>query len=226
LGHNVQPAATAAGSDRLFTNLYIVSRTAAALLASNLRKLNYFPQGDIMKKLMFLAAAVCLMAVAAFAQDKKAANFSGTWTLDVSKSKLGNAPTTIESQTLTVTQTDKDLKVEQVTKRTAPPAGGGGGGGGRMGGMMGGDGTNTYTLDGKEAKSEITTPMGSMAVATTAKLDGGKFVLTRTVNTPNGARTSSESWELSSDGKTLTITATRPTRDGGTDTTTKVFTKS
>jgi hypothetical protein len=179
--------------------------------------------GGFMKKTLFLTAALCLFSMAAFAQK---ASFSGTWTLDVSKSKLGNGPA-IESQTLTVTQTDKDIKVEQVTKRAAPTAGApAGGGGGRMGGgMMGGDGTNTYTLDGKEVKSEITTQMGSMAVVTTAKLDGGKFVLTRTVNTPNGARTSSESWELGADGKTLTITATRPNRDGGTDTTTKVFTK-
>jgi hypothetical protein len=181
-----------------------------------------------MKKLFFATAVVCLFALAAFAQ--KAPNFSGTWTLDLSKSKLGNAPSTIESQTLTVTQTDKDIKVDQVTKRSAPPAGGGGGGGmgggGRMGGGMGGDGSNTYMLDGKEVKSEIQGQMGSIPVSTTAKLDGGKLVITRTITTPMGARTTSDSWELSSDGKTLTVTSQRPNRDGGTDTSTKVFTKS
>ena len=180
-----------------------------------------------MKKLFFAAAVVCLFAFSAFAQ--KAPNFSGAWTLDLSKSKLGNAPTTIESQTLTVAQTDKDLKVDQVTKRTAPPAGGGGGGtggGGRMGAGMGGDGSNTYTLDGKEVKTEIQGQMGSMAVSTTAKIDGGKLLITRSIATPNGARTTSDSWELSADGKTLTITSQRPNRDGGTDTITKVFSKS
>jgi hypothetical protein len=179
-----------------------------------------------MKKLFFAMAVVCLFVLAAFAQ--KAPNFSGTWNLDLSKSKLGNGPSTIESQTLTVTQTDKDIKVDQATKRSAPPAGAGGGmgGGGRMGGGMGGDGSNTYMLDGKEVKSEIQSQMGSIPVSTTAKIDGGKLVITRTVTTPMGARTTSDSWELSSDGKTLTVTSQRPNRDGGTDTIIKVFTKS
>ena len=181
-----------------------------------------------MKKVFILAAMVCSLSIAAFAQDKKA-DFSGTWTLDVSKSKLGDR-NNIESQTLTVTQTASDIKVESATKRSAPPAGapaggGGGGGMGRGGGFGGGDGTTTYTLDGKEVKSEIQGQMGSMAVSTKAKLDGGKFMVTRTITTPMGDRVSSESWELSTDGNTLTITSQRPNRDGGTDTTTKIFVK-
>lgn len=176
-----------------------------------------------MKKLLFLTAAVCLFSVAAFAQDKKA-NYSGTWTLDVSKSKLGDR-NSIESQTLTVTQTATDIKVETATKRAAPPAGAGGGGGMGRGGGFGGDGTTTYALDGKEVKSEVQGQGGSMGVTTKAKLDGGKFMVTRSVTTPMGDRVSSESWELSADGNTLTVTSQRPNRDGGTDTTTKVFTK-
>jgi hypothetical protein len=134
----------------------------------------------------------------------------------------------IESQTLTVTQTANDIKVDTATKRT-PPAGGGapGGGGGRMGG--GADGAATYTLDGKDAKTEIAGPGGNMVpVTTNAKLEGGKLVLSRstTFNTPNGAitSTSKETWELSADGKTLTVTTERTT-PRGTDTTTKVFVK-
>ncbi|MEK7855973.1 MAG: hypothetical protein AAB288_07780, partial [Acidobacteriota bacterium] len=95
-----------------------------------------------MKKLLFLAAVMCVFSITAFAQ--KTANFSGTWALDASKSKP--AETMIESQTLVVTQTAADLKVERSTVRKAgggPPAGGppGGGGGGRGGMMGGGDGT-------------------------------------------------------------------------------------
>lgn len=179
-----------------------------------------------MRKLLFLTVAVCLFSIAALAQDKKA-DYSGTWTLDVSKSKLGDR-NNIESQTMTVTQTDKDIKVETATKRAAPPAGapaGGGGGMGRGGGFGGGDGTATYILDGKEVKSEIQGQMGSMAVSTKARFDGGKFVTIRTMTTPMGDRVTSESWELSTDGNTLTLTSQRPNRDGGTDTTTKVFTK-
>ena len=115
------------------------------------------------------ASAQGSIASAATASQAKTANFAGTWTLDVTKSKLGDR-NSIESQTLTVTQTEKDITVATATKRLPPPADapqGGGTGGGRpgggMGGMMGGgDGTKTYTLDGKEVKSETQGPQGSI----------------------------------------------------------------
>lgn len=177
-----------------------------------------------MKKILFLAAAFCLFSMAAFAQ--KSANFSGTWVLDASKSKP--AETFVESQTLVVTQTAADLKVERTTARKAAanPGGGppGGGGGGR-GGMLGaGDGATTYTLDGKAVKSEVQGPGGAVQLTTTAKLDDKGFKVTRSVETPMGARETSEKWWLNADG-TLSIESTRPTRDGGTDTTTRTYTK-
>lgn len=182
-----------------------------------------------MKKHLILAAvAVFAFALAANAQD---ANFSGTWNLDVSKSKLSGPP--IESQTMVVTQSGTELKVETTTKRGAPPAGapqgpppgGGMGGGGGRGGMMGGgDGTMTYTLDGKGKASTMSTQMGDLQIMTTAKQDGSKIEITRSVETPMGARSTTEKWTLGADG-TLTIESQRPNRDGGTDTTTRVFTK-
>lgn len=182
-----------------------------------------------MKTLFFaLTAVLCLFTFSAFAQ--KAPNFGGTWTLDVSKSKLGDR-NNIESQVLTVTQTDKDIKIETATKRAAPPAGSGGGGGGfGGGGRMGGDVPATYTLDGKETKIDMAGPGGNtIPVTLKGKVDGGKLYLSRssTFNGPNGevTSTSKETWELSSDGKTLTVNAER-TSPRGTDTTTKVFTKS
>ena len=90
--------------------------------------------------------------------------------------------------------------------------------------MGGGDGTVTYTIDGKEVKSEMTTQMGSMQVSTKAKLDAGKLEITRTITTPMGDRVSTEKWTLGTDG-TLSIASQRPNRDGGMDTTTKVFSK-
>lgn len=170
---------------------------------------------------------MCLFSVAAFAQ--KTADFSGTWVLDASKSKP--AETMIESQTLVVTQTAADIKVERTTVRKAaanpgggPPAGGPPGGGGRGGMMGGGDGTTTYALDGKAAKSEIQGPGGPMQVTTTAKIEEKALKITRSVETPMGARESTEKWWLNSDG-TLSIEATRPNRDGGTDTTTRTYAK-
>ena len=181
-----------------------------------------------MKKQFVLAAVFSLFVLAISASAQKTTDFSGTWNLDVSKSKLTGRDAGIESQVLTVTQTATDLKAETSTKRTTPagaPAGGPpGGGGGRMGGGMGGDMPMTYTLDGKEVKTEMQGGQGTMQVSTKAKLDGGKLEITRSITTPMGDRTSTEKWWLNADG-TLSVESARPNRDGGTDTTTKVFTK-
>jgi len=171
-----------------------------------------------MKKNMLLAAMFSLFvfAVAASAQT----NFSGKWSLDVSKSKLGDR-NSIESQTLTVTQTDKEIKVETATKRAESAAGGRG----RFGG---GDGATTYSLAGKETSVSVDGPMGPMPVALTAKFDGGKLHLSqaRTFNGPNGEVkvTTKDTWELGADGKTLTVNR-ESTSPRGSNSTTFVYTK-
>ena len=183
-----------------------------------------------MKKIFFLAAVVCLSTVAAFSQAKPT-DFSGTWALDVSKSKL-DARARIESMTMTVTQTDKELKVATETKRTPPPAdapGAGSGGGGGMGrGFGGGDSTSTYSLDGKETTAEIDGPNGKMPVKYKATIDGAKASLSqsRTFNSPMGevSVTTKESWTLSADGKALTIER-ESTSPRGTSSSTLVFAK-
>ena len=183
-----------------------------------------------MKKVLFFTALICLTAFSAFAQDKKAADFSGSWTLDASKSKLDERAR-IESMTLNVTQTDNDLKVETATRRTPPPEGAmndGGQGGRRRGGGFGGDGTLTYTLDGKETSVETDGPAGKIPVKLKAERDGGKLKLisVRTFNTPNGeaTMTTKETWTLSDDGKTLTVKQDRET-PRGTNSSEMVFTK-
>ncbi|HEY0462231.1 MAG TPA: hypothetical protein VGC97_24065 [Pyrinomonadaceae bacterium] len=186
-----------------------------------------------MKKTFFLTAIVCLLAVSAFAQKK--ADFSGTWTLDASKSKLDERAR-IESMTMTVTQTDKDIKVETATKRLPLPEpmnqGGGNGQGGGQGRGMGrggfGDGTTVYTLDGKESTAEVEGRNGKMPVKLKAELEGSKLNLSRSssFSTPNGDFTSTtkETWTLSEDGKTLTVK--RETESSrGTNSSEMVFTK-
>lgn len=167
-----------------------------------------------MKKVLFMTAFVCLLAFSAFAQKKS--DFSGSWTLDVSKSKLDERMR-VESMTKTVTQTDKEIKIETATKRLPPPDGamqGGGGQGGGMrrgGGFGGGDGTVTYSLDGKESSSEIDGPMGGkmpLKLKATVESDG-KLKLS-SVSTFSGQMgeitiTTRETWSLSEDGKTLTV---------------------
>lgn len=169
-----------------------------------------------MKQKIFLMAAACVLfsAVAAFAQTKT--DFSGNWTLDVSKSQVKN----IESGTMNVTQTDKDISYKTDFKRTPRPDNGGGqmsggnaqgGGQGRRmgGGMMGGGQPAVYTLDGKE----VTSQGGSSDRPFTSKMksswDGNKLDLTstRTFNGPNGeiTTTQKETWELADGGKTLKV---------------------
>jgi hypothetical protein len=185
----------------------------------------------MMKKLFILAAIVCSLSIAAFAQDKKT-DFSGTWTLDVSKSKLDERAR-IESMTLTVAQTDKDIKIESKTTRAprpegAPAGAGPGGGMGRGGGFGSGDAAETYSLDGKETKIQQESQMGSIPVTLKAKLEGAKLDLSssRTFSGPNGEMTSTkkESWSLSEDGKTLTV-AREQTTPRGTSSSTMVFSK-
>ncbi len=202
-----------------------------------------------MKKNFMFAAALMLLAIAISASAQKATDFGGTWNLDLAKSKLTDREkASIESQTMVITQTATEIKAETTTKRNALPAGGPpsggppaggppaggppaggpppgvgrpGGGGGMMGG---GDGTVSYAIDGKEVKTEMQTQMGTMQISTKAKLDGGKLEITRTVGTPMGDRVTTEKWWLNTDG-TLSVESQRPNRDGGTDTTTKVFVK-
>jgi hypothetical protein len=172
--------------------------------------------------------AVMAMAISTAAQDK-AVNFSGTWELDVAKSKLGDRAM-IESQTVTVTQTDKDITIKTDTKRTPRPADAAASprAGGGMRGGFGGDDNVTYTLDGKEVKTEVEGRMGKMPVTRVGKISGGKIELSssRTFTGQMGemTMTTKEKWELSSDGKTLTINSERSGMRG-TDSSTKVFTK-
>ena len=166
-----------------------------------------------MKKVLSLAAFCCLFSLAAYAQ--KSPDFSGTWNLDASKSQLGER-SRVESMTLTVTQSSKDLTVATATKKQAPPADAAESSIGVRGfsgprGFGGGDGTVVYSLDGKETTVEIDGPNGKIPVKYKATLDGGKASLSsnRSFTGPMGeiSINTKETWSLSPDGKTLTDSA-------------------
>lgn len=177
-----------------------------------------------MIKNIVMTALVTLFlgVVAVSAQDKKT-DFSGTWNLDVSKSKLDERMR-VESMTLTVSQTDKELTESTTTKRLPRPEGdapqGGGAmmsGGGRQGGggmgrgaMMGGETNATYSLDGKETTVQQDSPMGQTPVKQKASFEkDGKLKLSssRTFTTQMGEMsiTSKETWELVDGGKGLKV---------------------
>ncbi len=188
---------------------------------------NQFYRSSYMKKNFLLAClSLVIFAVAVSAQDKMA-DYSGTWALDVSKSKLDERMR-VESMTLTVAQTDKDITVTSETKRPAPPVDASQGGGGRPSGMGGGDGTTVYGLDGKETTSEVDGLMGKTPVTLKAKSEGGKLNLSKasSFSGPMGemTMTTKETWELAADGKSLMVTREQSTPRGATSST-LVFSK-
>jgi len=161
-----------------------------------------------MRKFLFFTLVFCMSVFAVQAQ--KAADLSGKWTLDVAKSDLGQAAAMIKSQTVTITQAGTSFKVSTQTERNAPPAdaagGGGGNGGGGGRGMGGGGGDQSYTLDGKEVSTERQGQNGPVTIKTKAEQTGNKVIITSVFPTPNGDITSTSTYELSADGKSLTVT--------------------
>ena len=131
-------------------------------------------------------------------------NFSGTWLLDKTKSKdLPRQWENVESVTMTVTQDDKQLTVDNKIKRNENADQGGGRGMGMMG-------VSTFKLDGSENKVETT---GERAMTSTFKAVPSKDGKTLELDTVRKGDfqgnevtfTTKETWELSADGKTLTV---------------------
>jgi hypothetical protein len=194
-----------------------------------------------MRKLIY-AFGLTSALVFALAAHAAAPNFAGTWTLDKSKSQgLSQRWQNAESVTLNITQTDKEITLdEKVTGGGGPggpggpppsgapaggaPQGGGPGGGGPGRGMMGGP--RTYNLDGTETSGE----MGPAKFVRKATLSSDSKTLELTSKTTfsrDGNETtlnSSDKLSLSADGKTLTVVRHAETPRGVQDST-LVFTK-
>jgi hypothetical protein len=170
-----------------------------------------------MKKNVILTAIISLfLGAATISAQQKTIDFSGNWELDAGKSKLGRQ-TRVESITMIVSQTGKELKVETKTKHAFTPEAETRGGekkGGEMirtnvGGNFG-DTTQTvsYNLDGVETKSEIPGIPNATTVFKAKFENDGKLHLfsSRALETPKGVTAAvKEIWTLSADGKTLTI---------------------
>jgi hypothetical protein len=162
-------------------------------------------------------------------------NFAGTWALDKAKSKdLPPQMENIKTLTLTVTQDAQQLTTDTKVERNenadaAAPGGGGpgGGGGGRRGGGMMGPQNVAYKLDGSEAT--LDTGGRGTATAKAEWQNGGKTLKLTTKRTfdfqgNSVTTTSTEIWDLSSDGKTLTIQRTSES-PRGTQSSTLVYNK-
>ncbi len=135
-----------------------------------------------MKRLVLLVAVMALAVTGvAFAQAKP--DFSGTWTLDPSKSDqmggggMGRGP----GGPMTIKQTATEVVVERT---------------------MGGEPvTQTYKLDGTESVNTVR----QMQAKSKASIEGGKLVIKTTMETPNGTMESTGTYTLSADGKELTV---------------------
>ena len=180
-----------------------------------------------MRKLLY-AFGLTSALVFALAVQAAAPNFAGTWTLDKSKSQgLSQRVQNAESVSWVITQTEKDITVEEkisggggpgggggggaAAPAGAPPAGGapqgGGQGGGRgMGGGMGGP--RTFNLDGSETTGD--TGRGKFVRKATVSSDSKTLELSSKVTgqTQDGNEfsfTTTEKLTLSADGKVLTV---------------------
>ncbi len=169
-----------------------------------------------------IVCAISLASALIFALAVHAAapvSFAGTWTLDKSKSQgLSQRMQGADSVSWVITQTDKDITIEEKTTGGqmaggpggTPPAGGapaGGGGGGRGGFGMGGP--RTYSLSGSETNGE----MGPAKFVRKAAWSGDGKTLELTQKTTftrqdgtESTSNSSDKLQLSGDGKTLTVT--------------------
>ncbi len=168
-----------------------------------------------MKKIIVLAAMFCLCFQATVAVFAATPDFAGNWELDVSKSKLPDTMQ-IESMTLIVVQTEKDLSIQSATKRVR----GGVGNPARRG-----DGTQTviYSLEGKEINAEIGSGVMAGKESRRASVTSdGKLSLTlmRSFNSETGGTITvktNDTWELMDEGKTLKVIRYMETPRGATN---------
>lgn len=158
-----------------------------------------------------------LLAALSISAQTKATDFSGDWTLDVNRSKFSNGMQ-IESMTLKVSQTEKELKVENMTKRSQTDMRGGVGRRGGNGGAI----TTNYTLDGKETSSDVGNGMsnGKETRKATVTSDGKlSLTSTRTLNDGTGELVikTNETWELADAGAILKVIRYMETPRGATN---------
>src|SRR5215213_3844967 len=177
-----------------------------------------------MRKLLY-AFGLTSALVFALAAHAAAPNFAGTWTLDKSKSQgLNQRLQNADSVAWNITQTEKEITIEEKVTggpgpanqggtgapppAGAPAAGGQVPGGGGRGGMMGGGGPRTYNLDGSETTGEM--GRGKFVRKATLSSDSKTLELVSkvTFQGPDGneiTTTSTDKLTLSADGKSLTV---------------------
>ena len=142
-----------------------------------------------------LAAAAVLLTVSLSAQGLP--NFTGTWTLDAAKSDFGPIPPP-ESIVMVIDHKEPTLKVN-VTQKTP---------------MGEAANDSTYTTDGKDNINKMRSPAGEQDVKSTTKWNEKTLTTSRTIEAQGMSIGIEETWDLSADGKVLTINRMLKTPQG------------
>src|SRR5882762_6238419 len=169
-----------------------------------------------MRKVVLTISALGAMIFAIAVSAAAPANFSGTWTLDKSKSQgLDQRMQNAESIQWVITQNDKQISIE--SKVTGGQNAGGGGG--MRGGGMGGP--RSYNLDGKEITTEANGGTSTTKAAWSS--DGQTLELSSiragSFNGNEFKATTNDKLQLSGDGKVLTVKRTGESPRGPVDAT-------
>ena len=148
-----------------------------------------------MKKMLSAAGGVLLFAASLAAQATP--NFSGTWTLDASKSDFGPMPGP-ESIVMVVDHKEPALKVN-ITQKSQM-----------------GDATtdSSYTTDGKDNVNKMRGPAGEQDIKSTTRWNGKSLTTARAIEAQGMSIGIDEAWDLSPDGKSMTVSREIKTPQG------------
>lgn len=137
-----------------------------------------------------------LLVVSAAAQSALP-NFSGTWNLDAAKSDFGMMPAP-ESIVMVIDHKEPTVKVTTTQKSQM------------------GDSSNdsTYTTDGKDNVNRLRSPAGDQDVKSTTKWNRKTLTTSRTIEAQGMSIGIDDAWELSADGKAMTINRQLKTPQG------------
>ena len=144
-----------------------------------------------------LAAAVALLLPSTSALAQSAPNFSGTWKVDIAKSDFGPAPPP-DSIVMVIDHKEPVIKATTTQKS-------------QMGETSN---DSTITTDGKENVNKLRGMGLDQDVKSTSKWSGAKLATQRTMDVQGMSIGMTDSWELSGDGKILTVSRTISTPQG------------
>ena len=140
-----------------------------------------------MKRMLFAAALALTLGTLVWAQGAKP-NFSGTWTLDPAKTDFGPMPPP-ESMVLVIDHKDPEMKISSTQKTEQ--------------GQF--DNERRITTDGRENTNKLRTMMGEQEVKSKTSWNGSKLTTMFKLDVQGNAVEVTDSWELSDDGKTMTL---------------------